>query len=106
MIFIQDAADSILDRETCYLEVSGFSQSHQANPAVTTPSDHGHFSVFPMRHTSKTLPLRYKLRATDSTKDSVEKGQLNVPFTQDTYHQHQKHATRMDNLLCLLSELY
>ena len=58
MIFILDVADSFLDREASYPEVSGFSQSLQANPAVATPPDHSHFSGFPMRHTSKTLPLR------------------------------------------------
>jgi hypothetical protein len=61
MIFIRDVADSILDRKTSYPEVSGFSQSLQANPAVTTPSDHVHFSVFTMRHTPQTLPLRYNV---------------------------------------------
>jgi hypothetical protein len=56
-IFVLDVANSILDREASYPEVIGFSQSLQVNPTVTTPSDNGHFSGFPMLHTSKTLPL-------------------------------------------------
>ena len=67
MIYIRDVADSILDRETRYLDVNGFSQSLQANPTVTTPSDHGHFSVFPIHQRLYHYNITSELPTTQKT---------------------------------------